>query len=65
MKNREAGNLWAASLILLGAANASFWLVRLLWAGTPNIVVRVLGIVMLIALAVFAFATAKLARKRN
>lgn len=57
--------LWLASLLVLGGSVSGFVLVRLLWDGAPDAVVRALGVVTLIALPVFAFATVKLAGKKN
>lgn len=38
---------------------------RLVWAGVPDIMVRVLGVVMLVTLPVFAFITVRPAARRN
>lgn len=57
--------IWAASLIVLGTAAILLGLCRLLWAGVPDAVVRVLGIAMLLALPVFAYAAVRLAREKK
>ena len=53
--------VWAVCLVILGLA-AALGLCRLLWAGAPDAVVRVLGVVML---PVFAFVTVRLARGKK
>lgn len=57
--------IWAVCLIVLGLAAVGVGLVRLLWAGVPDAVVRGLGITMLLALTVLAFVTVRLARKKK
>lgn len=57
--------IWAACLTVLGAATAVLVLTRLLWAGAPDAVVRTLGVVLLIALPVFAYTTVKLVKKQK
>lgn len=56
--------VWAVCLVILGLA-AALGLCRLLWAGAPDAVVRVLGVVMLVTLPVFAFVTVRLARGKK
>lgn len=55
----------AVSMIAIGAAVVLLGLFRLLWAGVPDAVVRTLGIVLLAALPVFAFATVRLYRGKR
>lgn len=57
--------IWAACLILLGLATVCLGLSRLLWAGVPDAVVRILGIIILVALVVFVFYSVRLAAKRK
>ena len=57
--------IWAASLTILGVAAVLLGLTRLLWAGVPDAVVRTLGVVLLIALPVFAYTTVKLYKKQK
>lgn len=57
--------LWAVSLTILGLTLILYGAFRLLWAGVPDAVVRTLGIVLLIALPVFAFATVRLVKAKN
>lgn len=57
--------IWAACLTVLGAAAVLLVLTRLLWAGAPDAVVRTLGVVLLIALPVFAYTTVKLCKKQK
>lgn len=62
MKNKR---LFAASLTVLGVAVILYGLCRLLWAGAPDAVVRTLGVVILAALPVAAFASVRLGAKRK
>lgn len=57
--------IWSVCLIVLGAAAILLGLCQLLWAGAPDAVVRTLGIVMLLTLPVFAFATVRMASQKN
>lgn len=57
--------IWAACLTVLGAAAVLLVLARLLWAGAPDAVVRTLGVMLLIALPVFAYTTVKLYKKQK
>lgn len=57
--------IWAACLTVLGAAAVLLVLTRLLWVGAPDAVVRTLGVVLLIALPVFAYTTVKLYKKQK
>ena len=58
-------HIWAACLTVLAAAAVLLGLTRLLWAGVPDAVVRILGVVLLITLSAFAFITVRLAMKRR
>lgn len=58
-------HIWAVCLTVLAAAAVLMGLTRLLWAGAPDAVVRVLGVVMLVTLPVFAFVTVRLARGKK
>ncbi len=58
-------NIWTVCLTVLAAAAVLMGLTRLLWAGAPDAVVRVLGVVMLVTLPVFAFVTVRLARGKK
>ena len=62
MKEKQ---IWAVCLTDLGAAAMLLGLTRLLWAGVPDAVVRILGVVLLITLPVFVFITVRLAMKRR
>lgn len=57
----KLNRIWSVSLVVLGIAVVLLGVFRLLWAGVPDAVVRVLGIALLIALPVFAYATVRLA----
>jgi len=62
MKEKQ---IWVVCLTALGAAAMLLGLTRLLWAGVPDAVVRILGVVLLITLPVFVFITVRLAMKRR
>ena len=61
----KENQIWAVCLTALGAAAVLLGLTRLLWAGVPDAVVRILGVVLLITLPVFVFITVRLAMKRR
>ncbi len=62
MKEKQ---IWAVCLTALGAAAMLLGLTRLLWAGVPDAVLLILGVVLLITLPVFVFITVRLAMKRR
>lgn len=53
------------SLIVIGLSSIGLGLCRLLWAGVPDVVVRTLGIIILIALPVLTFAAVRLAGSKK
>ena len=62
MKEKQ---IWAVCLTALGAAAMLLGLTRLLWAGVPDAVLLIRGVVLLITLPVFVFITVRLAMKRR
>ena len=62
MKEKQ---IWAVCLTALGAAAVLLGLTRLLWAGVPDAVVRILGVVLLKPLPGFGFIPVRLAMKRR
>lgn len=64
MKTAKNNLLWAVSLIMLGAAAAVQFGLRLAGVPLPDALARLLGIVCLAALPVLAFTTVRRLRGR-
>ena len=64
MSAKNNNRLWAASLIVIGVATVLLLALRVAAGSVPDLALRLLGVVELIALPVLAFTTVrKLTRK--
>ena len=64
MDSRQLTRLWGVSLTVLGLAAAAMAATRLL-GPVPDAVTRLLGVVLLVALPVFAYASGRSGREQK